>query len=168
MPKESPSTVPIAVLATAAPARNRPSIYPEPFASQMAGRTKHPLGDLFGLTNYGVNLARLAPGARSALRHAHATQDEFVFVVEGHPTLHTDAGKTLLEPGSCAGFKAGTGDAHCLINGTGADVVYLEVGDRSAGDAVVYPDDDLRADFVEGRWVFAHKDGSPYATPSGT
>ena len=109
-----------------APPRVKPSNYPEPFASRMAGREKHPLGDLFGLANFGVNLTRLAPGAVSASRHAHSHQDEFVYVIEGHPTLVTDAGETQLAPGMCAGFKAGSGDAHHLVNRTKRDVLYLE------------------------------------------
>lgn len=153
---------PVAVLADQAPARTRTSNYPEPFASQMAGRRKQPLGDLFGLTNFGVNLTRLAPGAVSALRHAHSRQDEFVYILRGHPTLHTDEGRTRLSPGMCAGFKAGTGNAHRLLNETAKEVVYLEVGDRTPGDEGSYPDDDLKARVVDGKWTFARKDGSPY------
>ena len=153
---------PVALLAADAPLRAKPSNYPEPFASRMAGRAKRPLGDLFGLTNFGVNLTRLVPGGSSALRHAHSKQDEFVYVLEGRPTLQTDAGKMALTPGMCAGFRAGTGDGHRLINETSDDVVYLEVGDRAPGDAVSYPDDDLRADLVEGKWRYARKDGTPY------
>lgn len=154
--------MPVAVNALDAPARIKPSNYPEPFASRMAGRRKHPLGDLFGLANFGVNLTRLAPGAVSALRHAHTRQDEFVYVLQGHPTLHTDEGRTRLSPGMCAGFKAGTGNGHRLINETADEVVYLEVGDRSAGDEAHYPDDDIQAALVGGQWVFRHKDGAPY------
>jgi uncharacterized cupin superfamily protein len=153
---------PIAIRAADAPARAKPSNYPEPFASRMKGREKRPLGDLFGLTNFGVNLTRLAPGGSSALRHAHTKQDEFVYVLVGRPTLHTDEGKVRLAPGMCAGFKAGAGDGHRLINETSEDVVYLEVGDRTPGDAVSYPDDDLKAEFVDGRWRYARKDGSLY------
>src|SRR5881227_3142170 len=97
----------VAIRAADAPVRTKPSNYPEPFASRVAGREKRPLGDLFGLTNFGVNLTRMAPGAMSALRHAHTRQDEFVYVLEGEPTLVTDAGETQLRPGMCAGFKAG-------------------------------------------------------------
>ena len=154
---------PVAVEAASAPLRARVTNYPEPFASRVAGREKRPLGDLFGLTNFGVNLTRLAPGAMSALRHAHTRQDEFVYVLEGEPTLVTDAGETMLRPGMCAGFKAGTGDAHHLVNRTDRDVVYLEIGDRSPGDGATYPDDDLQAvQDAEARWRFVHKDGTPY------
>lgn len=153
---------PVAVVAAQAPPRAKPSILPEPFASRMAGREKRPLGDLFGLTNFGVNLVRLMPGAGSALRHAHSRQDEFVYIVQGHAVLITDAGETQLSAGMCAGFKSGTGNAHQLLNRSSEEVIYLEVGDRSAGDTVVYSDDDLQAAFVEGKWQFAHKDGSPY------
>lgn len=153
---------PVALVAAAAPLRAKPTSYPEPFGSRMAGREKRPLGDLFGLTNFGVNLTRLAPGAASALRHAHSRQDEFVYILEGRPTLHTDEGATELAPGQCAGFKAGTGNGHRLVNQTSEDVVYLEIGDRARGDEVSYPDDDLMAEFVEGKWRYARKDGSAY------
>jgi uncharacterized cupin superfamily protein len=153
---------PIAVVAAQTPPRTKPSLYPEPFASRMAGRVKHPLGDLFGLSNFGVNLVRMMPGAGSALRHAHSRQDEFVYILQGDPVLITDAGETQLSAGMCAGFKSGTGNGHQLLNRTSEEVIYLEVGDRSAGDAVVYPDDDLQAAFFEGKWQFTHKDGSPY------
>lgn len=152
----------VAIIAEQATARSKPSSYPEPFASRMAGREKRPLGDGFGLTNFGVNLTRLAPGSLSALRHAHSKQDEFIYILQGNPTLCTDEGRTLLSPGMCAGFKAGTGNAHHLINETPHDVVYLEVGDRTPDDEAAYPDDDLQAVLSDGKWLFAHKDGTPY------
>jgi len=98
----------------------------------------------------------------SALRHAHTVQDEFIYILQGTPTLITDAGETPLSPGMCAGFKSGSGDGHHLVNSSNADVVYLEVGDRNTGDAASYPDDDLQALFEGGQWVFKHKDGQPY------
>ena len=153
---------PVSLVAADVPARTKPSVYPEPFASRMRGREKRVLGDLFGLTNFGVNLTRLAPGATSALRHAHSLQDEFIYILEGRPTLHTDEGKTQLLPGMCAGFKAGTGNGHRLINESSEEAVYLEVGDRTTGDEGTYPDDDLKAALSQGKWVFTHKDGSPY------
>jgi uncharacterized cupin superfamily protein len=158
----SQETRPIAIKASDAPARTKPSNYPEPFASRMAGRQKRPLGDLFGLTNFGVNLTRLAPNAVSALRHAHSKQDEFIYILQGHPTLHTDEGCTQLSPGMCAGFKAGTGNGHHLSNETSEDVLYLEIGDRTPGDEGSYPDDDLKALLEDGLWKFVHKDGTPY------
>ena len=129
----------------------------------MAGREKRPLGDLFGLENFGVNLTRLEPGAVSALRHKHTRQDEFIYVLEGAPTLVTDRGELALAPGMCAGFKAGDGDAHHLVNRTREDAVYLEIGDRTPGDAASYPDDDLVAKLGEdGKWRFLHKNGDAY------
>ncbi len=129
----------------------------------MAGREKRPLGDLFGLSNFGVNLTRLVPGACSALRHAHSKQEEFLYVLEGNPVLITDQGETLLAPGMCAGFKAGTADAHQLVNRTDRDVLYVEIGDRTPGDSVSYPVDDLKAVLGDGgKWNFVHKDGTPY------
>jgi uncharacterized cupin superfamily protein len=153
----------VAIAAREAPLRAKSTNYPEPFASRMAGREKRPLGELFGLTNFGVNLTRLGPGAVSALRHAHSKQDEFVYILEGEPTLVTDSGETPLGPGMCAAFRAGTGDAHHLVNRTAEPVLYLEIGDRTPGDTATYPDDDLEARLApDGRWRFVHKDGSPY------
>lgn len=162
MSDPSAAADPVAVFAEHIAPRAKPSNYPQPFASRMAGRTKRALGEAFGLKNFGVNLTELAPGAISALRHSHTRQDEFIYVLQGHPTLRTNAGDTRLSPGMCAGFRAGSGDAHHLLNQTDETVVYLEVGDRSVGDAVSYPDDDLQATLVDGRWVFTHKDGRPY------
>jgi uncharacterized cupin superfamily protein len=153
---------PVALFAADVPPRAKSSNYPEPFFSRMAKRDKRPLGDLFGLANFGVNLTRLKPGGSSALRHAHTKQDELVYILEGRPTLITDAGRTALKAGMCAGFKGGTGDAHHLVNETDEEVVYLEIGDRTPGDLVAYPDDDIVATRVEGGWRFVHKDGTPY------
>lgn len=159
MRPENPSS---AVVAADVPVRVKPSVYPEPFASRMAGRSKRQLGEAFGLSNFGVNLTHLAPGASSALRHAHTKQDEFVYILSGHPSLQTNAGFAQLAPGMCAGFKAGTGDAHRLVNETQDQVTYLEIGDRTAGDEASYPDDDIQATLISGKWEFVHKDGLPY------
>jgi uncharacterized cupin superfamily protein len=154
--------IPTSIHAQQAPLRARPSVYPPALSSRVEGREKRPLGDLFGLTRFGVNLTVLRPGAASSLRHAHSRQDEFVYILQGRPTLHTDEGRQELSAGMCAGFRAGTGNAHSLINESGEIVVYLEIGDRSPGDEVTYPDDDLLAQLVDGVWVFSHKDGTPY------
>lgn len=159
----TPDNHPIALPAEDVAPRTKPSNYPEPFASRMAGRQKRQLGDVFGLTNFGVNLTRLAPHAISALRHSHTRQDEFIYILSGHPTLRTNEGDTPLAPGMCAGFKAASGNAHQIVNETDEDVVYLEVGDRTPGDEAAYPDDDLKAVMKDGAWRFLHKDGTPYA-----
>ena len=159
----SEKQIPIAVTAADVRPRSRSSVYPAPFAPRMAGREKRVLSDLFGLANFGVNLTRLAPSGSSALRHAHAKQDEFIYILQGRPMLHTDEGRTQLAPGMCAGFKAGTSNAHRLVNDTAEEVVYLEVGDRTPGDEVNYPDDDLKSLQVEGKWQFVHRDGTRYA-----
>lgn len=153
---------PAAITASDAPPREKPSNYPEPFAAIVEGRIKRPLGDLFGLTAFGVNRTTLKPGAASALHHRHSRQDEFVFMLEGEATLVTDEGETVLKPGMCAGFPAG-GGAHHLENRTAEDAVFLEIGDRAKGDEVAYPRDNLQAVMgADGKWRFTHKDGSPY------
>lgn len=155
------SSRPVAIAAADAPPRARASGYPPDLLARIANRDKHPLGDLFGLSVFGVNLTRLPPGAWSALHHRHEKQDEFVYVLEGTPTLVTDAGETTLAPGMCAGFPAGGSPHHLENRGTG-DAVILEIGDRSAGDSVVYPDDDLAAAMgPDGKWRYSRKDGAP-------
>lgn len=144
------------------PPRAKASSYPEPFASRVAGRQKRQLGDLFGLKNFGVNLTSLAPNALSSIRHSHAKQDEFVYIVQGRPTLHTNEGRFQLAPGMCVGFPAGTGNAHNLHNDTAEEVLYLEIGDRTPGGEVDYPDEDLRVANVDGKMRYVHKDGTPY------
>ncbi|WP_276402222.1 cupin domain-containing protein [Leptospira levettii] len=114
------------------------------------------------MKNFGVNLTRLAPGAWSALRHAHLLQDELIYILKGTPTLVTETGRFVLSPGMCAGFPAGTGNAHHLINETDDEVLYLEVGDRTSGDVASYPDDDLIARNNGLVWQFFHKDERPY------
>ncbi|MFM7424058.1 MAG: cupin domain-containing protein [Elainella sp.] len=150
------------ISAQSVPATAGKTIYPEPYASLVQGRLKRKLGDLFGLTQFGVNLTELAPGAVSALAHSHSLQDEFIFVLEGNPTLMLGSEEISLNPGDCCGFKAGTGIAHQLVNRSAQPVTYLEMGDRTAGDQVEYPDDDLRASLTDGVWVLSHKDGRPY------
>jgi uncharacterized cupin superfamily protein len=149
--------------ARSVPAQQGKSIYPAPFASLVSGRTKRKLGDVFGLSNFGVNLTELAPGAISALIHCHSKQDEFLYVLEGTPTLKLGSEAFTLGPGDCCGFKAGTGVAHHLVNESGGIVRYLEVGDRSPGDEAEYPFDDLRATLLSnGVWQLTRKDGSAY------
>lgn len=149
------------VIAADVDPRTKPSNYPEPFASRMHGRMKRQLGDVFGLTNFGVNLTTLEAGAVSALQHRHSLQDEFVFVLEGEVTLIMGDVVETLGPGSCVGFPAG-GVSHHLENRSSHPAVYLEVGDRTEGDAVSYPADDLQAVKDAKGWVFTHKDGTPY------
>ena len=151
-----------AVFAQAAAPRAKASNYPAEFAARVSGRLKRPLGDLFALKNFGVNLTTLAPGAASALFHRHSRQDEFVYMLEGQLVLLTEEGEQELTPGMCFGFAAG-GTAHQLVNRSAADATYLEIGDRSTGDAVSYPQDDLKAVLgPERTWIFTRKDGTPY------
>jgi uncharacterized cupin superfamily protein len=151
-----------ALFACEAPPRAKITNYPEPFAAQVNGRLKRPLGELFGLRNFGVNLTRLAPGAASSLHYRHSRQDEFIYVLEGEATLFTDHGQTTLRPGMIAGFPA-NGTAHHLENNSGRECVFLEIGDRSQDDRVSYPADHIQAVMgSDGRWRFAHKDGTPY------
>jgi uncharacterized cupin superfamily protein len=138
------------------------SIYPTPFREAFAGRLKRALTSPLGLTQFGVNLTTLQPGARSSLRHWHATEDEFVYVLEGELTLVTMTGEQVLRVSMAAGFPAGDRNGHCLINKSNRQATYLEIGTRAKSDDITYPDDDLRAEKRDGAYVFLHKDGTPY------
>ena len=137
--------------------------YPEKFRKEVASRSKRVLGDLFGLTNYGVNLVDLEPGGWSAQRHWHTREDEFIYVISGELTLVTDDGEQLLTPGMIAGFPAGAANGHHLINKSDSVASYLEIGDRIAEDEVYYPDVDLQlVSDGKGERVFTRRDGTPY------
>lgn len=135
------------------------SLYPAEYQGAVAGRIKRRLGDALGLSDFGVNLVELPPGAGSALRHWHSAEDEFIYVLSGTLTLVTDAGEQQVPAGSCAGFPKNAGDGHCLRNQGDVPATYLEVGSRNPADRVVYPDVDME---LERRLMFVRKDGKPY------
>jgi len=136
--------------------------YPGGLHKGTEGRTKIMLGDVVGLTQFGVNLTRLKPGALSAQRHWHETEDEFVFVVEGEATLIEDGGETILRAGDCAGWKAGSPIGHCLVNKSNADVVFVEIGTRAPTEQCHYPDVDLHMKKDDGGVRFTRKNGDSY------
>jgi len=138
------------------------SSYPVPFDTDCMRREKRAMGNSFGLTQFGVNLVRLPPGQWSSQRHWHHGEDELVYILEGRPTLVTDAGKQLLAPGMTAGFKAGVPNGHHLVNESGSDVLYIEIGSRLASEEAEYSDIDMRVRVADGMASFFHKDGRPY------
>ncbi|MEO1198359.1 MAG: cupin domain-containing protein [Pseudomonadota bacterium] len=157
---EDPKTKPIAALSV--PPRTK-TAYPAEFAGVTEGRAKRALGTHFGLSQFGVNLTTLAPGAKTALRHWHSEEDEFVYVLSGEVTLVTNAGAALMRAGDCMGFRAGTPDGHRIENRGTSDAVLLEVGTRRPDiDQVHYPDDDLAVvPDGTGKRLFRRKDGTP-------
>ena len=140
----------------------RGSDYPEPFDKQPANRVRQRLGDAGGLTQFGVNLIRLPPGAWSSQRHWHSEEDEFIYVVTGEVVLITDLGEEVMRAGECAAFPRNSPNGHHLVNRSGATVVCLEVGTRDPTDMTFYPDIDMVFDPKID--AFAHKDGTPYPT----
>ena len=137
--------------------------YPEPLRSANQNRYNRRLGNHVGIRNFGVNLTRIVPGGQSSYRHAHSRQDEFIYVLEGEVVLETNAGAQVLRSGMCAGFPAGTGDAHRFVNRSSADVLLLVVGDRSSGDEIAYPEVDMQATLgADGTYRYARKDGTSY------
>ncbi|HEY4115581.1 MAG TPA: cupin domain-containing protein [Rhizomicrobium sp.] len=135
--------------------------YPAPFHEIAKERTRKPLGDAAGLTQFGVNLLSLPPDAGSSQRHWHSAEDEFVYVVSGELTLITDQGEEILRAGDCAGFPKNDGNGHQLINRSAAPATCLEIGTRSADDITMYSDLDMMIDKRVGKG-FIHKDGTPY------
>ena len=136
--------------------------YPGGLHAGTEGREKVMVGDVCGLTQFGVNLTRLKPGAWSAHRHWHENEDEFVYILQGECVLIENEGETILKAGDCAGFKAGVDNGHCLVNKSNADVLYLEIGTRATSDVGHYPDDDLRFERDGTAVRVLHKSGEPY------
>jgi uncharacterized cupin superfamily protein len=137
--------------------------YPEQFRPRVTPREKRALGDVLGLTRFGVNLTTLFPGKESSLRHYHAREDELVFILEGEVVLRTDEGEQVLTAGMCAGFPAGTTNGHQFVNRGDRPARYLEIGNRDPEDSVAYPDVDLKCvKNANGTWVYTHNDGSAY------
>jgi uncharacterized cupin superfamily protein len=138
--------------------------YPGDLKLACVGREKAALGNLAGLTQFGVNLTRLKPGAASSLRHWHENEDEFVFVLEGELTLIEDEGETRLAVGEAAGFKSGVPNGHHLVNKSQRDAVYLEIGTRAERECAHYPEHDLVARKDGKHFAYFHKSGEPYGT----
>jgi uncharacterized cupin superfamily protein len=138
------------------------TVYPAEFRQVVNGREKQALGNAVGLTQFGVNLTRLKPGAASALRHWHQQEDELIYVLEGELVLIEDEGESVLRPGDAAGFKAGVMNGHRLINRSSRDALYLEIGTRAARDHVEYPDVDMVYDKDENGIRLTHRSGEPY------
>jgi uncharacterized cupin superfamily protein len=138
------------------------TMYPPPYDAPCRARERKKLGDAAGLTQFGVNLLTLPPGAWSSQRHYHTHEDEFVFVLEGEVTLVTDAGPERLVAGEAAGFKAGDRDGHCIQNHSNARALLLEIGSRLPEDGAHYPDIDLVAPPEGKPAIYTHGDGTPY------
>ena len=144
-------------------AESNATSYPAAFRAINSNRWNRRLGDHVGLKNFGVNLTRIVPGGQSSARHAHSKQDEFIWVVSGEIVLETNEGQQTLRPGMCAGFPAGSGNAHRFINNSAADAVLLVVGDRTPFDEVSYPDIDNHAKAgADGKYVHTRKDGTAH------
>jgi uncharacterized cupin superfamily protein len=153
--------IPKSMIATESTQRSG-SRYPAPYNEPCMTRIKHILGDQFGLTQFGVNLTIMPPGAWASQRHWHEKEDEFIYMLEGELVLADDSGEHVLTPGMCAGFKANNGNGHCLKNLSDKQAVYLEVGSRLAGERVVYSDIDMKGEKVDGGFKFMRKDGSAF------
>ena len=141
------------------------SIYPEPYAAMMAGRSSLRLGEAGGLTQFGVNLVTLQPGALSSLRHWHAHEDEFIMITEGECVLVQDAGETLMRAGDCAAFPAGDPDGHHFINRTDREARFLVVGTKGRTEVATYSDVDLQVHIADGTPRFTYKDGTDWTGP---
>lgn len=143
------------------------SIYPEPYASMVKGRSSLRLGDAGGLTQFGANLIILEPGARSSLRHWHENEDEFVMITEGTCVLVQDEGEYVMQVGDCAAFPAGSPNGHCFENRTASVAKFLAVGSRAPREVAHYSDVDFRIEVEGGKAAFTYRDGTPWAGERG-
>jgi uncharacterized cupin superfamily protein len=138
------------------------TLYPPPFDEPCRARERTRLGDPAGLTQFGVNLLRLPPGAWSSQRHWHTGEDEFVYILSGEVALVSDAGEEVLRAGDCAGFPANDRDGHCLQNRSDQEALILEIGSRTLGSVAYYPDIDMVAPAGGKPAAYTRRDGTPY------
>ena len=138
------------------------TLYPPPFDLPCRGRERTKLGHAAGLSQFGVNLCRLPPGAWSSQRHWHTGGDEFVYVLSGEVVLVTDGGEEVLRAGDAAGFPAQDTNGHCLQNRSDHDAQILEIGTRVLEDTAYYPDIDMVAPAGGKPAVYTRRDGTPY------
>ncbi|MFV0384360.1 cupin domain-containing protein [Paracoccus sp. (in: a-proteobacteria)] len=141
------------------------SIYPEPYNSQMAGRSSLRLGQAAGLTQFGANIVTLQPGAVASLRHWHLREDEFAMVLTGDLILIEDEGETAMRPGDCAAWKAGVPNGHRFVNRSDAPASFLVVGTKSDSEVATYSDVDMLVHIDGGNTRFTYHDGSEWAGP---
>ena len=155
MPKLDPALAPV----------RTGSSYPEPYASQMAGRSAQLLGSLAGLTQFGVNIVTLDPGGVASLRHWHLREDEFALVLDGVLTLVEDDGEITMHPGDCAAWKAGVPNGHRFVNRSDAPARFLVVGTKVDEDVCTYVDVDMKVHISKAGDRFTYHDGSDWAGP---
>jgi uncharacterized cupin superfamily protein len=136
--------------------------YPSPFNKAVEGRSRKRLARAAGLTQFGVNVCTLKPGAASSQRHWHESEDEFVYVLEGEVILREDQGETVLKPGDVVAWKAGVPNGHRLVNRSGRDTVFIEVGTRAASERAHYSDIDMMVERNDKGARYTRKNGEPY------
>ena len=142
------------------------SIYPEPYASQMAGRlVARASATAAGLTQFGANLVILAPGARSSLRHWHRAEDEFVDGDRGRAVLIQDEGEYVMRPGDCAAWRPATPTATASSTAPTARPASSSSAPRPPHEVAAYSDVDLVLDVKDGAPVFTYRDGTPWTGP---
>jgi uncharacterized cupin superfamily protein len=136
--------------------------YPPPFDKAVEERSRQRLARAAGLTQFGVNICTLKPGAASSQRHWHENEDELVYVLSGEVVLREDDGETVLKPGDAAAWKAGVANGHCLVNRSDRDAVIIEVGSKAPRERAYYSDIDMMVE-GDGKTVrYSKKNGEPY------
>ena len=136
--------------------------YPPPYNKAVEGRSRKRLARAAGLSQFGVNLCTLEPGAASSQRHWHEHEDELVYVLEGEVVLCEDGGETVLKAGDVAAWKAGVANGHCLVNRSSRDAVFIEVGSRAPSERAHYSEIDMIAMRDAGGFSYTRKNGEPY------
>jgi uncharacterized cupin superfamily protein len=141
---------------------DRSTNYPSPFNKAVAGRARKRIGRAAGLTQFGVNVCTLQPGAATSQRHWHENEDELVYVLQGEVVLCEDGGETVLKAGEAAAWKAGVPNGHCLVNRSDRDAIIIEIGTRAPTQRSYYSDIDMMAVRDEAGARYTKKDGTPY------
>jgi uncharacterized cupin superfamily protein len=164
------------------------SLYPTlELQSLVHGRMKRSIGNMFGITNFGMNITTIQPNGTSSIVHYHTNQDEMIYIISGTATLtlyydtNNDANdanqkykEIQMSMGESMGFPAGRKVGHSIRNTSNTEpLIMIEIGDRTPADTAIYPEPNIdlyaaqpqqqeQNDSKPPQYQFYHKDGRPY------
>src|SRR5579871_1304728 len=108
------------------------------------------LGAAMGFRRIGVNFIRLSPGKEAYTPHAHAREEEWVFILEGRGRARIGEEMFEIGPGDFLAFPAPQ-VVHHIANAGKTDLVCLMGGEVLPLDVVDFPDQRKRMVWVEGK-----------------
>ncbi len=97
------------------------------------------LGAAAGGEKLGCSLYELPPGKAAFPLHAHLSNEEAVYLLEGEGVLRLGDAEHPIRAGDYMAFRAG-GDAHQIVNRSGAPLRFLALSTMSYPEVARYPE----------------------------